>query len=145
MRNLLAILALAAAAVAWPTAAGALTPPAPPNEEKVRELYVPFEDLNVLLEGGPQRVLISREEYQSLLEKAREKTAAKAPRQAVLVSAEYAVTGGQERADITGTLIVNVLEDGLHVVPLDVGVGGPARCAARRQGRRPWAWPTTGG
>ena len=98
--------------------------PAPPNEEKVRELYVPFEDLSVLLEGGPQRVLISREEYQDLLEKAREKTAAKAPRQAVLVSAEYAVTAGQERADIAATLVVNVLEDGLHVVPLDVAQVG---------------------
>ena len=31
--------------------------------EMVREIFVPFEDLNVLLEDQPRRVLLSRQEF----------------------------------------------------------------------------------
>jgi len=33
------------------------------EEQPVREIYVPFEDLNVVLEGQPRRVFLTREEY----------------------------------------------------------------------------------
>ena len=95
-----------------------------PPEEKVRELYVPFEDLNVLLEGSPERVLLTRQQYADLLAKAKKTAESRAPRQAVLVSADYVAKAAQERAEIVGTLVIDVLEDGLHTVGLDLaGVG----------------------
>ncbi|KPK46788.1 MAG: hypothetical protein AMK72_09280, partial [Planctomycetes bacterium SM23_25] len=96
----------------------------PKSEETVRELLVPFGDLSVLLEGDPNRVLLSREEYDALLAKAKKEAEARAPRQALLISADYDAKVGDERAEISGTLVVSVLEDGLHAVGLDVaGVG----------------------
>ena len=122
------ILAVVLAAALLAGAAAGQSPPTPATatkaEEKVRELYIPYDDLNVLLEGGTQRVLLPRKEYADLLEKARKRTETRAPVEAMLVSADYAVTTGQERADITATLVINVLEDGLQPLALDVfGVG----------------------
>jgi len=98
--------------------------PDPKSEEKVRELFVPFEDLNILLEGKTERVLLSRQQYDELLAKAKKTADSRAPVPALVASAEYAATLGDERAEITGTLTVSVLEDGLHAVGLDVaGVG----------------------
>ena len=39
--------------------------------EKVREIFVPFKDLNILLENQPRRVLLSRQQYDELLKKAK--------------------------------------------------------------------------
>jgi len=86
----------------------------PKSEETVRELLVPFGDLSVLLEGDPNRVLLSREEYDALLAKAKKEAEARAPRQALLISADYDAKVGDERAEISGTLVVSVLEDGLR-------------------------------
>ncbi|MBE3100612.1 MAG: hypothetical protein IMZ44_26140 [Planctomycetes bacterium] len=98
--------------------------PDPKSEEKVRELFVPFEDLNILLEGKTERVLLSRQQYDELLAKAKKTADSRAPVSALVASAEYAATLGDERAEMTGTLTVSVLEDGLHAVGLDVaGVG----------------------
>jgi len=137
MRNILPILVLVFAALAGPAAAVSKPPPAanlksqisnlksqisdPKSEKTVRELLVPFEDLSVLLEGDPNRVLLSRKQYQALLEKAKKQAEARAPRRALLVSADYHAKVGDERAEIAGTLTVSVLEDGLHAVGLDVG------------------------
>ncbi len=136
MRNTIPILLLALAALTAPAAAVNKPPPAnlqsqisnlrseirdPKSEKTVRELLVPFEDLSVLLEGDPNRVLLSRDEYEALLEKAKKQAEARAPRQALLVSADYQAKAGDERAEIAGTLTVSVLEDGLHAVGLDVG------------------------
>ncbi|MCX5675809.1 MAG: hypothetical protein NTX87_12460, partial [Planctomycetota bacterium] len=128
---LAAILALAAALA--PLAAADEKSPAanpqsairnPQSEERVRELFVPFEDLNILLEGKTERILLSRQQYDELLAKARKTADSRAPVSALVASAEYAATLGDERAEITGTLTVSVLEDGLHAVGLDVaGVG----------------------
>ncbi len=136
MRNTIPILLLVLAALTVPAAAVSKPPPAnlqsqisnlrseirnPKSEKTVRELLVPFEDLSVLLEGDPNRVLLSRKEYQALLEKAKKEAEARAPRQALLISADYQAKIGDERAEITGTLTVSVLEDGLHAVGLDIG------------------------
>ena len=146
MRNTIPILVLALATLTAPVAAASKPPPAPnlqsrisnlrltsqisnvrseirnPKSEKpVRELFVPFEDLSVLLQGDPNRVLLPRAEYDALLEKARKEAQARPPRQALLVSADYDARVGDERTEITGTLAVSVLEDGLHAVGLDVG------------------------
>jgi len=123
MRKPLILLALVLAAAASTPAAGNAPPP-PPKEEKVREIFVPFDDLHVLLEGPTERVLLSREQYEELLAKAKKSVESRAPREALLASADYVATAGDERAEIAGTLALSVLEDGLHAVALDVaGVG----------------------
>ena len=57
------------------------------EQRNVREIFVPFEDLNVLLEAGPRRVLLSRAEYEELLKQAKKAPESRAPQAAVLVSA----------------------------------------------------------
>ena len=122
MRKPLILLALALAAAGSTAAAGNAPPPL--KEEKIREIFVPFDDLHVLLEGGTQRVLLAREQYDELLAKAKKTAESRAPREALLASADYGATAGDERAEIVGTLTLSVLEDGLHAVALDVaGVG----------------------
>ena len=89
-----------------------------------REIFVPFEDLNVLLEDQPRRVLLSRAEYEELLDLAKKSPESRAPREAVLVSAAYEGMVEDERAWITGELMVDVLEDGVHTIGLPLeGVG----------------------
>ncbi len=95
-----------------------LKPPA--AEKPVREIYVPFEDLNVLLEGQPRRFLLSRQEYDDLLRRAKTTPEDQTPESVVLVSADYRTTVERQRATITGTFELEVLEDGLHAVPLEV-------------------------
>ncbi|MCH9003618.1 MAG: hypothetical protein IIC02_13690, partial [Planctomycetes bacterium] len=94
------------------------------SNETNREIYVPFEHLSALLEHQPERVLLTRAEYDSLLDKARKEPEAHAPRSVVLAAAEYMITVEQARAAIVGTITVEVLNDGLHTVDLDLnGVG----------------------
>ena len=125
MRRLLPMLVLVLTALAGPALAEAPpAPPAPPGpgpEKTVREIFVPFEDLNALLEGDPNRVLLSREQYETLLAKAKKEAESRPPQAALLVSADYDAKAGDERAEITGTLVVSILEDGLHAIGLDVG------------------------
>ncbi len=51
--------------------AGAAGPQKPAKEKPIREIYVPFENLHVLLQSQPRRVLLSREEYAELVKKAK--------------------------------------------------------------------------
>jgi autotransporter-associated beta strand protein len=100
--------------------------PDPQPPEKVREILVPFSDLNVILENQPRRVLLSRAEYDALVKKAKTASETHGPKapgawSAVLASAEYQVTTEAEQARFSGTLAIDVLEDGLHAVPLDLG------------------------
>ncbi len=94
------------------------------EELKTREIYVPFSDLHVLLQNQPQRVLIGRQEYEELVKKAKRAPESGAPLPAVLTAADYAITAGRQRAEIVGDLTIDVLQDGLHALPLDLaGVG----------------------
>jgi len=113
----LLLLVLAALALAARSAVAQTPEPA----EKVREIFVPFKDLNVLLENQPRRVMLSREEYEDLLTKARKSPDTSAPQDAVLLSAEYTATLEPQRAAIRGVLVIEVLNDGLHAVDLDLG------------------------
>jgi len=115
-----AILAVVVAAVmACAASAGEPAKPA-----VVREIFVPFESLNVVLDNQPRRVMLSRKEYDALVEKAKKAPEIHAPASFVLVSADYSATVEKERAVFKGTLVVDVLEDGLHAVPLELsGVG----------------------
>ncbi|NLE60108.1 MAG: hypothetical protein GX616_17295, partial [Planctomycetes bacterium] len=89
-----------------------------------RELYVPFEDLNVILEGQPRRVLLSREEYQQLKKAAVTEAEARPSRDAAILAADYRIDVQSGRALITGELSIEVLVPGIHALPLDLaGVG----------------------
>jgi hypothetical protein len=92
----------------------------PKPEVAPREIFVPFNDLNVLLEQQPKRVLLSREEYNDLLKKAKKTPDEHAPQKGLIVSADYNAKLTPQRAEILGTLGIDVLEDGLHALPLDI-------------------------
>ena len=64
--SVLAICLAAGAALAQQANPTETNPP-----EKVREIFVPFKDLNILLENQPRRVLLSRQQYDELLKKAK--------------------------------------------------------------------------
>lgn len=90
----------------------------------IRDIYVPFEELNVLLEGSVRRVLMSRNEYAELLAKAKQTPDAVMPLRAALLSADSEIAIDGLRAQITTRLTCEVLVDGLHLLPLDLeGVG----------------------
>ncbi|MGA0041339.1 MAG: hypothetical protein ACO3NZ_15970, partial [Pirellulales bacterium] len=89
--------------------------------QPVREIFVPYSDLDLLLEGSAERVFVSREEYQALLAKVKpDDLADPPPRDAVLLAAAYRVTMAGERAFLEGSLELEVLSPGLQVVPLDL-------------------------
>ena len=95
-----------------------------PNEEpvvKTREIFVPYPDLKVILDSGPHRVLLPREEYAELVKKAKKTPETHVPHPAVMVSSDYDMTAEDGRAHIRGTLLIDVLDDDLHALPLDLG------------------------
>jgi len=95
------------------------------EKKTVREIYVPYEDLNVLLESEVRRAFLTREEYDELLTKAKEtKPDEPAPHGAVTLAADYETTIEEGRARLKGVLDIEVLDEGLHALPLDLaGVG----------------------
>ena len=97
----------------------------PPQPERIREIFVPYEDLSVLMEGNSQRVFLTRQEYADLLAKAKQKPPeAPAPLGALLLAAEYDGTIEEGRIRLSGNLDLEVLEEGVHALPLDLsGVG----------------------
>lgn len=96
--------------------------PAPPaSDARTREIFVPFEDLNVLLEGQDQRVLLTRKEYEELLGKAKASPdQEKIPRTRVVLSADYEGVVEEGRATIQGVLILELLTKDLAAVPLSL-------------------------
>jgi len=98
--------------------------PAPAAPTRVREIFVPFADLNVVLEADIQRVFLTRQEYEALLAKAKQSPLLPPPQAASLLSAEYDAQIEDGRALIQGKLVLEVLDKGLQALPLDLsGVG----------------------
>ena len=93
----------------------------------VRELFVPFGDLSVLLENQPQRVFLSRQQYEEMLKAAKKSAQTPAPQAALIAAADYAAAIEEERAQITGTLSIDVLDDGLQPLALDLSAVGLRR------------------
>ncbi|MCE9545462.1 MAG: hypothetical protein K8T25_08085 [Planctomycetia bacterium] len=90
----------------------------------VREVFVPYADLEPLLRNQPRRMMLSRKEYDDLLAKAHESPAAGPAAKVVLSSADYSgnVEAGQAR--FLATMTVTVLDDDLLAVALPFsGVG----------------------
>ena len=121
----LRVAAVGAMLTAMPAVPAAEPPPAgEPPFKPVRELYVPFRDLSVLLHGGTERVLLSREEFDELTARAKKEVEVRAPIAALSAAAEYDVAIGEGRALIAGLITVSLAEDRLHAVALDLsGVG----------------------
>lgn len=86
--------------------------------EKTRTLYVPFEDLNILFDGGSQHVYLSRKEYEELLARTKEKKVEKPPREFVYSSASHKMLIDGELARISTKLGVKTFGDQLHAVPI---------------------------
>jgi hypothetical protein len=90
------------------------------TERPTREIFVPFSDLNVLLQKEPKRVLLGRDEYNELIAKARKTPETRPPRAAAVTTARYDITTAHQRAEIKGTLTLEIMDDGLQAVPLDI-------------------------
>jgi hypothetical protein len=91
------------------------------DDNPIREIFVPFEDLNVILENDKHRVFLTRQEYEELIKQAKAKPQTPAPHKVVLVSAEYEGQLEDGRALIDGQLAIEVLDDGLFALPLELG------------------------
>ncbi len=118
--------------------------PAAEPPTTTREIYVPVSDLKVLLESEPHRVLLTRQEYDELLKKAKKTPETHVPHASLLVSSDYEIVVEDGRAKLHGTIAIDVLDDGLQAVPLDFG--GVGLQAARLDNQpAPWATRPTGG
>lgn len=93
----------------------------PDEPTKVRTLYVPFEQLKILFEGSSQHVYLTRKEYDDLMARALTKPAPKPPRSVVFHSVVNSVSVSGEIAKISSKLMVEILEDGIHAVPVRFG------------------------
>ncbi|MEI8340257.1 MAG: hypothetical protein WCH43_01820, partial [Verrucomicrobiota bacterium] len=109
--------ALALAAVSASAADG----PQPPDR---REILVPTRDLETVLAGHPRAVLLSREQYETLLRDAKKTLtpAPEPPQRAVLASARYTATPTGDVIDGQAEFTVNVLSDEWAEVPLRLPV-----------------------
>ena len=94
-----------------------------------REIYVPFESLDVLLEGNSNRVLLTQDEYAELLQSAQTREIERAPLDSAIISAEYQGRIESGVAKITGRLVVEPLNDGL--VKILLPLSGVAISSAR--------------
>lgn len=113
-------LACAVAATLLAFVAGAAWADAPADTKPIRELIVPFSELNVLLESRPRRVMLPREQYDDLLKRAEKTKVDEPPQAATLLSAAYVAELDRRQATINAVLRIEVLKDGLHAVPLAV-------------------------
>ena len=94
--------------------------PAAAQEPLVREIFVPFEDLNIILESDNQRVFLSRKEYDELVAKAVSKPDVKAPHSVAVLGATYDGKLEEGRALIEGAIQVEVLNEGIQAIALDL-------------------------
>ncbi|MGA2258840.1 MAG: hypothetical protein ABSG53_29585, partial [Thermoguttaceae bacterium] len=120
-RSLQALLLIAAIALCMTTAVARAGTPASEPTTTTREIYVPVSDLKVLLESEPHRVLLTRQEYDELLKKAKKTPETHVPHASLTVSSDYDITIDDGRAKLHGTIAIDVLEDGMQAVPLDFG------------------------
>jgi hypothetical protein len=93
----------------------------PGAEPPQREIFVPFDDLHVILSSDVQRVFVTREEYEALA--ARAKLAARPQEHeqpAAVLSADYVATIEENRARLRGALVVTAPGDAWCAVPLDL-------------------------
>src|SRR5262245_3963355 len=83
------------------------------GQQPIREIFVPFEDLNVVLDNDRHRVFLTRDEYEALVEAARSKPQISPVTKVAVVAAEYDGKVEDGRALISGNLTIDVMEEGL--------------------------------
>lgn len=94
------------------------------DEKIVRELFVPETELGALFEGAMDRVLIPRDDFEAIVQRARrielatDRKRPDRPFEAVLLSSEYAIDVADGRAVIDGMLTLDLLTEGPVAVPL---------------------------
>ena len=116
-----------------------------PITTPAREIYVPFEDFNVLLESQTRHVFMTRKQYQELVRRAAVAPDKQAPVGASILSANYQAIIESGRARVLGELQLEVLAGGVQTIPLELsGVGilsaildGQAASLAKGDGGRP--------
>lgn len=89
-------------------------------EPLVRELFVPFEDLNVVLDAHVERVFVTREQYEELLAKSQAAKVSKPKHDAAIISADYTAVVEGRRVRIAGKLVVDSPDDEIRAVPLPI-------------------------
>src|SRR5690606_19418059 len=86
--------------------------PKPAAQKPLREIFVPFDDLQVILESDKNRVFLTREEYEDLLKVVQAKAAKQGPVNVVMLQSSYAGKIDDGRAQISGKIEFEVLQDG---------------------------------
>lgn len=99
-------------------------PAKPATAKPLREIFVPFDDLQVILESDKNRVFLTRDEYEQLLKVVQAKAAKQGPVNVVMLQAAYTGKIDDGRAQITGKLEFEVLQEGWQIVPLQLGYVG---------------------
>ncbi len=114
------------------------------NEVPRRELFVPFEELDLLIGKDTNRVYMKRAEYEQLKRLARVRIEQALPLKQLLLKASYRASITDGRATIQGELEIELLDKGWHALPLAFsGVGilaalldeKPAALAKNEQGQ----------
>lgn len=118
-------LSFVSAALAQPNmGANQQTAPKPAAQKPLREIFVPFDDLQVILESDKNRVFLTREEYEELLKVVQAKAAKQGPVNVVMLQSAYTGKIDDGRAQVTGKIELEVLQDGWQIVPLPLGYVG---------------------
>ncbi len=91
---------------------------------KRRYIYVPYEDLDKVLDKEKHGVVIEFEEYMRLLRKASKEREIKPPADWVIQSSRYSGTVGEEQVKFTGELTFSVLKKGFTKITLPFGAVG---------------------
>lgn len=92
------------------------TQPQPPE----RELFVPFEHLDLLLNGASQRIYMTREEWQQLRQDAIQTPEEKIPLVMAVLSADYKGVLSEGRALMRGDIELEVFNDDYQAIPLQI-------------------------
>ena len=95
-------------------------PAKPAGQKPIREIFVPFDDLQIILESDKNRVFLTREEYEQLLKVVEAQAAKQGPVNVVMLQAAYAGKIDDGRAQVTGKIEFEVLQDGWQVIPLQL-------------------------
>ncbi len=111
----------------WACRACAQTPQhsAPSNRQAAqREIFVPFDELEVLLSNAPERVFISRQEFERLKREANPAEIPQPPFAIEILSAEYQARVQGAGGVVRGNLLIESARDGLQAIELRYsGVG----------------------
>lgn len=95
--------------------------------QPIREIFVPYEALDVLLENKTRHVFLTREQYKDLLLKAKAAPEDRTPLGATVLSARYEAAVETTRLRLTGQIEVEVMRDGLQAIPLGLANVGLRR------------------